>query len=122
MMPSKLIQFFNGTPPDEKKKEIERRMTNKFSGAENGGKFFIVFNDKKDHEIKIDDLSGSELDKMFQELDKTVQGNIFSGHGVTSTTIRPFTPLCSLVFLCFAHRYRSCMCKSDAVEQLRLFL
>lgn len=84
MMPSKLIQFFNGTPPDEKKKNIEDRFTKKFSGSENAGKIVMVFNDKKEHEVKIDDLSASELDKHFQEMDKTVQQNIFSGHQITS--------------------------------------
>lgn len=84
MMPSKMIQFFNGTPPDESKKTIESRFEKKFTGAESAGKIILVFNDKKEHEVKIDDLSSTELDKHFQELDKTVQQNIFSGHQITN--------------------------------------
>jgi hypothetical protein len=84
MIPSKLIQFFNGTPADEKKENIEKRFTKKFTGSENAGKIIIVFNDKKEHEVKIDDLSATDLDKHFQEMDKTVQQNIFSGHQITS--------------------------------------
>jgi hypothetical protein len=84
MMPSKMIQFFNGVPTDEAKQTIEKRLQKKYSGSENAGQFFLVFNKTRDEEVKIDDLSGSELDKLFQELNKTVQQEIFSGHQVTS--------------------------------------
>lgn len=84
MMPSKLIQFFNGNPPDEKKRDIERKWQKKFTGAEKAGKFVLVWNQNKEEEMKIEDLSATELDKQFQELDRTVQQNIFSGHQITS--------------------------------------
>lgn len=84
MMPSKMIQFFKGEPTDEKKREIEHRFGKKFAGSENAGKFILVFNSKADETVKIDDLSGSELDKMFVELNKTVQQEIYAGHGITS--------------------------------------
>ncbi len=84
MLPSKMIQFFNGTPEDVAKKNIEGRFEKKFGGSENAGRIILVFNDKKEHEVKIDDLSSSDLDKHFQELDKTVQQNIFSGHQITN--------------------------------------
>lgn len=85
MMPSKMIQFFKGEPSTDKKREIEARFAQKFAGAENAGKFIMVFNDlKADKGVQVDDLSGTELDKMFIELNKTVQQEIFSGHGVTN--------------------------------------
>jgi len=85
MMPSKMLQFFMGDPGEEKKKALEKSFTKKFAGAENAGKFVLVFNaGGKDKSIDIQDLSGSELDKMFVELNKTVQQEIFSGHQVTS--------------------------------------
>jgi hypothetical protein len=85
MMPSKMIQFFKGDPPDEKKKEIEKRFGKKFSGAENAGKFIMVFNDSNaTKSVEINDLSATELDKQFIELNKTTQQEIFSGHNVTS--------------------------------------
>lgn len=85
MMPSKMIQFYEGSNiTDEKKKEIEKRWKDKFSGAENAGKFILVFNTAKEKQVDVNDLSGSELDKMFTELNKTVQQEIFSGHNVTS--------------------------------------
>lgn len=85
MMPSKMIQFFKGDPPDEKKKEIEKRFSNKFAGAENAGKFIMVFNDSNaTKSVEVSDLSATELDKQFIELNKTTQQEIFSGHLVTS--------------------------------------
>ena len=84
MMPSKMLQFFIGEPTDEKKSAIERRIKDKFGGSENAGKFFIVYNKKKEEEVKIDDLSNSELDKQFDMLSKTVQQEIFTGHQVVS--------------------------------------
>lgn len=85
MMPSKMIQFFKGEPTDEKKKEIEGRLRKKYAGAENGGQFFLVFNDANAAKsVEVTDLSASELDKQFDILNKTCQQEIFSGHLVTS--------------------------------------
>lgn len=85
MAPSKMIQFFKGEPGEEKKKEIERRLGQKFSGAENAGKFLLVFNDSNAAKsVEVTDLSASELDKQFDLLNKTTQQEIFSGHNVTS--------------------------------------
>jgi hypothetical protein len=85
MMPSKMIQFFKGDPPDEKKRAIENRFSKKFAGAENAGKFIMVFNDANaTKSVEINDLSASELDKQFIELNKTTQQEIFAGHNITS--------------------------------------
>jgi DNA-binding Lrp family transcriptional regulator len=88
MMPSKMLQFFMGDPGEEKKRTLENSFKKKFAGAENAGKFVMVFNPGgKDKAVEIDDLSGTELDKMFVELNKTCQQEIFSGHLVTSPAL-----------------------------------
>ena len=84
MMPSKMVQFYQGDVTDEKKREIESRFGKKFAGAENAGRFIMVFNSSKDKTVDIQDLSASEVDKQFVELNKTCQQEIFSGHLVTS--------------------------------------
>jgi hypothetical protein len=85
MTPSKMIQFFKGEPTEEKKREIERRMAAKFAGAENAGKFLLVFNDANaSKSVEVNDLSANDLDKHMIELNKTCQQEIFSGHRVTS--------------------------------------
>lgn len=84
MMPSKMVQFYQGEPSEDKKREIEKRFQRKFSGAENAGRFILVFNSGKEKSVDINDLSASEVDKQFVELNKTCQQEIFSGHLVTS--------------------------------------
>lgn len=83
-MPSKLVEFISGELPDEKKKEIERRWSNKFTGSENAGKFIFATASSKEKSINITDLSSTDLDKMWVELNKTTQQEIFSGHNITS--------------------------------------
>lgn len=85
MLPSKMIQFFQGELNEEKKRSIEKRFRDKFAGSENAGKFVLVFNTGDPAKaVQINDLSANDLDKMFIELNKTVQQQIFSGHKVTS--------------------------------------
>ena len=85
MTPSKMIQFFQGEPTEDKKREIEHRMAKKFAGAENAGKFLLVFNAvNASRSVEVNDLSATDLDKHMIELNKTCQQEIFSGHRVTS--------------------------------------
>lgn len=84
MSPSKMIQFFQGEPTEEEKRELERRFKSKFTGSETAGNIILAFNTTKDKSIQIDDLSGSDLDKQFIELNKVCQQEIFSGHNITS--------------------------------------
>jgi hypothetical protein len=73
-----------GKVSQEEEDRIERQFKDKFSGSKNAGKFMLAFNDSKENEPSIIDLSGTELDKHFDLLNKTVQQEIFTGHKVTS--------------------------------------
>lgn len=84
MFSSKLINLNGGKVSQEEEDRIERQFKDKFSGSKNAGKFMLAFNDSKDNEPSIVDLSGTELDKHFDLLNKTVQQEIFTGHKVTS--------------------------------------
>jgi DNA-binding MarR family transcriptional regulator len=84
MTPSKMIQFYTGEPEETKKKAIEKRFRDKFSGSENAGKFILVFNGSKEKTVDVNDLSGSDNDKMFDILNKTVEQHIITGHEVVS--------------------------------------
>jgi DNA-binding Lrp family transcriptional regulator len=84
MTPSKMVQFFEGEPPEEKKQKIEGRFKQKFAGAENAGNIILVFSKLPDKKVEISDLSATDLDKQFIEMNKTCQQEIFSGHLVTS--------------------------------------
>lgn len=84
MMPSKMIQFFSGDPTNEKKGEVEKQWKKKFAGAENGGRFILAFSPSKEKSVEITDLSATESDKLFTQLNLTCQQEIFTGHQVVS--------------------------------------
>jgi hypothetical protein len=84
MFSSKLINLNGGKVSQEEEDRIERQFQNKFSGSKNAGKFMLAFNDSKENEPSIIDLSGTELDKHFDLLNKSVQQEIFTGHKITS--------------------------------------
>lgn len=84
MFSSKLINLNQGRVSQEEQDRIERQFQSKFSGSKNAGKFMLAFNDSKENEPSIIDLSGTELDKHFDLLNKSVQQEIFTGHKITS--------------------------------------
>lgn len=84
MFPSKLIQFFGGDPGPEGRDALAETLKESHSGSEQAGKFVLVFNKGREEEIKIDDLSATELDKHFQLLNDSVSEEIFKGHMITS--------------------------------------
>lgn len=84
MFSSKMIVFNDGKPTDEIKAKIEKDFKKKFAGSENSGNFMLVFNTDPAKAPIVQDLSTTDLDKLFDQLNKTTQGEIFSGHGVTS--------------------------------------
>jgi DNA-binding Lrp family transcriptional regulator len=80
----KLISFFNGEPTKEQKQELEKQWNKKFNGSGNAGKTMLAFNAGTATPPAVTDLSTTDLDKLFEQLNKTVQAEIFSGHQVTS--------------------------------------
>lgn len=72
-----IINFNNGEPTDEVKKDIEKKIKNKFSGADNGGKFLVSFNDSKDNGVTIERLQDDNTDKKYQQLRKDTYKEIF---------------------------------------------
>lgn len=84
MFASKMIVFNNGEPTSETKRQIERDFKTKFTGSENSGNFMLVFNQDPAKAPIVNDLSTTDLDKLFDQLNKTTQAEIFSGHLVTS--------------------------------------
>lgn len=84
MFSSKMIVFNNGEPTDEVKKKIEKSFKEKFAGSENSGRFMLVFNQDPTKAPQVQDLSTTDLDKLFNQLNTITQGEIFTGHEVTS--------------------------------------
>jgi hypothetical protein len=81
---SKFINFYNGEPEEDKKKVIERRFNEKFTGSE-GKKIIIGFNNDPNKKPTIDDLGSSDLTKEdFKAVDDLISSNIYAGHRITS--------------------------------------
>ena len=72
-----IISFNNGEPDDETKKDIEKKIKNKFAGADNGGSFMIVYNDSKENAVTVDRLQDDNTDKKYEMLRKDTYKEIF---------------------------------------------
>lgn len=74
---SAIINFNNGVPTKEEQKEIERKVKDKFTGADNAGKFIVTFNDNKESAVTIERLGEDKMDEKFQTLSKSTTQSIF---------------------------------------------
>lgn len=74
---SAIINFNNGEPSEEQKKMIEKKLNDKFSGANNAGKNMIVFNNSKEEAVTIERLGEDNFDKKFETLSKSTREEIF---------------------------------------------
>jgi capsid portal protein len=74
---SAISNFNNGEPSEEQKKMIEKKLNDKFSGANNAGKNMIVFNNSKEEAVTIERLGEDNFDKKFETLSKSTREEIF---------------------------------------------
>lgn len=74
---SAIINFNNGVPSEEVQKDIERRVNDKFQGAENAGKTIVTFNDSKENAVTVERLSEDKMDEKFNTLNKSITQEIF---------------------------------------------
>lgn len=82
-----ILNFYNGVPTAEAKKEIERRIKEKFTGTDKAGSIILNFADGRDRGSEVVALSGNDLDKRYIELKKDVRQEIFTGHKVTDPNL-----------------------------------
>ena len=73
-----VINFNNGEPTEEEKKEIERRMNDKFAGANNAGKMVFAWNDNKENAITVEKLEVEDYGEKYNSLVKRVEQQIYS--------------------------------------------
>lgn len=84
-MTSKLISFNNGQPDDEQKAEIERNLSEKFSGAENAGRVMIAFSESKENAPEVLDLGSDNFPERYASLEKRNKEQIFCAFRCTPT-------------------------------------
>jgi len=84
LFPSMMLNFSAGIPTDEERYQIERKVMEKFSGADNAGKLLITFNDSADQAPTFTPISTNGNDGLYQYLSTEVTNKVLSGHRVTS--------------------------------------
>lgn len=75
---SAIINMNNGQPTEEQIEEIERKLTDKFTGSENAGRFVLSFNNNKDSETTIVRLSTDDYADRYDSLEKSIKQQIFT--------------------------------------------
>ena len=65
---SYFINFSNGIPTQEEREQIERQITQKFTGANNAGKFVLTFSDDANSRPEIVPIQVSNADKQYTVL------------------------------------------------------
>ena len=81
---SYFINFSNGIPTQEERQPIEKQITQKFTGANNAGKFVLTFSDDANSRPEIVPIQVSNADKQYTVLNELCIQNIMIGHRVTS--------------------------------------
>jgi len=82
--PSMLLSFKNGVPTQEERIQIERKVIEKFTGADNSGRILITFNDGDETAPEFTPIDTNGADTMYEYLSKTVSEKILTGHRVVS--------------------------------------
>lgn len=79
-----ILSLNSGIPSADEQKIVERKLKNKFAGEENAGNIVITFSNGSENAPTVTPLLPNNFDKLFTDLDNSVQQNIFIGHSITS--------------------------------------
>ena len=82
--PSMLLSFKNGVPTEQERVQIESKVVDKFTGADNAGRILITFNDGDETAPEFTPIETNSSDTMYEYLSKTVSEKILTGHRVVS--------------------------------------
>lgn len=80
---SKLISFNNGQPDDNLKAEIEKNLTEKFTGTGNAGRMMISFSDSKENAPEVLSLSSDDFADRYDSLEKRNKQQIYCAFRAT---------------------------------------
>lgn len=72
-----VINFNNGVPEDEIKREIEKDFNEKFCGTQNAGRIMLSWNNDKDHNVTIDSLDIKDYGDQYDSLQKRSKSELF---------------------------------------------
>lgn len=75
---SAIINFNNGDPGQEMKSEIERELNEKFTGAQNGGRIMVSWNDNKESATDIVEFKVEDFGERYKALSEHSRTQIFT--------------------------------------------
>jgi hypothetical protein len=75
---SAIINFNNGDPGDEMKKQIEKGVNEKFTGAQNGGRIMLSWNPNKESATDIVEFKVEDFGERYKSLATWVRQQIFA--------------------------------------------
>ena len=84
LAPSMLINFNNGVPSEEERRQIEMQIANKFSGTNNAGKFILAFNDNAESKATLETVQLSDAHNQYQFLSNEAMQKLMVAHRITS--------------------------------------
>jgi hypothetical protein len=84
LSPSLLINFNNGVPSEEERRQIEMQIAQKYSGSSNSGKFILAFNDNKELAATVDTIQLSDAASQYQFLSDEATQKLMVAHRITS--------------------------------------
>lgn len=77
-----LLIFRGPIPTPESRQEIVSKLTQKFAGTYNANSQAVLFMDGEQLEPKFEHLSQNDLDKRFDQLEKSVKENVILAHSI----------------------------------------
>lgn len=80
---SLFVNFNNGLPDDEIKEEVERAFSEKFTGAENGGRVGFSWNPNKDSATTFETFDVKDFGQRYEALSKHCRQQIFTSFRAT---------------------------------------
>ena len=79
-----IIAFHNGIPDEDTKKELERKIREKFAGDDNAGKILLTFDDSKENGVEVQRVDDDNFDKKYEALKNQTITSIFTGFSAPS--------------------------------------
>ena len=76
-MGSYIISFLSGMPTDEQRSEIEKNVTEKFSGTANAGRILLNFSDGPDTAAKVERLDVTDFSEKYQAASERARTTIY---------------------------------------------
>ena len=84
LQPSLLVNFNNGVPSEETQSLLETKISEKFSGRSNAGRFILAFNEDKESAANVDPIHLPDAHAQYQFLADESREKIMLGHGIVS--------------------------------------